>query len=409
MGGSPGADPDLVDALVEQLQALAPGPPPAPEEERRRDWAGGLPAEVLGKVAEKLTAAETRGPGSTLLAITCKGWKEALKQNAIARAGGPEVWRDWGNRFEEGLPAEVLGKIAEKRVAQSEAGWAAQLKMEGWSKREIQREMAKRKREGNCLLVFARVCKEWRQAQLKVGGPLRTRVKTDVILPGSVELAKWALAEGCHCPSLGLRGCPREGQFRSRGNMATVAAFHGHLELVKWLCGEGGFTMDTRVMNYAALSGNLALVQWLWDRGCPLSVDANAFAAEAGHLEVLRWLRAQGAPWCATTCEWAARGGHLETLRWARENGCEWDKGSCWQAAGGGHLEVLQWLRAEDCPWCWLTCYHATSGGHREVLRWARENGCPWHAETRDRAAAELGYADDLGNLVDYHGDPVQQ
>ena len=38
--------------------------------------------------------------------------------------------------------------------------------------------------------------------------------------------------------------------------------------------------------------------------------------------------------------------------------------------------------------------------GHLETLRWARENGCPWDAETQDRAAAELGYTDDLGNLV---------
>ena len=35
------------------------------------------------------------------------------------------------------------------------------------------------------------------------------------------------------------------------------------------------------------------------------------------------------------------------------------------------------------------------------MLRWVRENGCPWPAYTRDRAAAELGYTDDLGNLVD--------
>ena len=37
-----------------------------------------------------------------------------------------------------------------------------------------------------------------------------------------------------------------------------------------------------------------------------------------------------------------------------------------------------------------------------EVLRWLRENGCPWTAATRDRAAVELGYTDDLGNLVDW-------
>ena len=70
-------------------------------------------------------------------------------------------------------------------------------------------------------------------------------------------------------------------------------------------------------------------------------------------------------------------------------------------AAWGGHLEVLQWLRGEGCPWDMETCYEAVDKGHVEVLRWARENGCPWNAGTRYRAAAELGYTDDLGNLVE--------
>ena len=30
-----------------------------------------------------------------------------------------------------------------------------------------------------------------------------------------------------------------------------------------------------------------------------------------------------------------------------------------------------------------------------------------WTAEDRDRAAAELGYTDDLGNLVDWYGNPI--
>ena len=69
-------------------------------------------------------------------------------------------------------------------------------------------------------------------------------------------------------------------------------------------------------------------------------------------------------------------------------------------AAWGGHLEVLQWLRGEGCPWSHLTCSRAVENGNVEVLRWARENGCPWRAYTRDRAAAELGYTDDLGNVL---------
>ena len=56
--------------------------------------------------------------------------------------------------------------------------------------------MEDRERDGNCLFVFARVCKGWRKAQVKVGGPLRTRVASDVLLPGRVALAKWALAGG---------------------------------------------------------------------------------------------------------------------------------------------------------------------------------------------------------------------
>ena len=77
----------------------------------------------------------------------------------------PEEWRDWAG----GLPEDVLGKVAGKVVAPSEAGWAAHLQELGWSEKEIQEMLAKRKRDGNCLFVFARVCKGWRKAQLKVG------------------------------------------------------------------------------------------------------------------------------------------------------------------------------------------------------------------------------------------------
>ena len=65
----------------------------------------------------------------------------------------------------------------------------------------------------------------------------------------------------------------------------------------------------------------------------------------------------------------------------------------------GGNLELVQWLRGKGCPWNKHACQLAVAGGHVEVLRWARENGCPWDAATRDKAEAELGYTDDLGNL----------
>ena len=80
--------------------------------------------------------------------------------------------------------------------------------------------------------------------------------------------------------------------------MAAAAAMYGHLELVKWLCGEGGFAMDKVVMEDAAMSGDLELV---------------------------RWLRGEGCPWDCETSHQAVDQGHVEVLRWARENGCEWE------------------------------------------------------------------------------------
>ena len=44
--------------------------------------------------------------------------------------------------------------------------------------------------------------------------------------------------------------------------MAHAAAEQGHLELVVWLLGEGGFEMDELVMEHAAWSGNEELKQW---------------------------------------------------------------------------------------------------------------------------------------------------
>ena len=220
-----------------------------------------------------------------------------------------DPWRDWAG----GVPQEVLAMIGEALVAQKEAAWAAELKMNGFNEGYINERLEERKSEGRCLFVFARVCKPWRKAQLKVGGPLRTRVGSDVIPPGNVELAKWALAEGC----------PRRGD--GDYTMAHFAASYGHLELVQWLCVAGGFAMDEYVMDEAAAGGNLELVQWLRASGCPGWTSRTcASAAFRGHLELLQWLRANGCPWDKQTTESCVQGGHVEVLRWARENGCAW-------------------------------------------------------------------------------------
>jgi len=390
--------------LATGIRAIAAMPGPIENPLRKTEVAGGLVLQqVTAPIGVLLIIFEARPDAlPQIAALAPKNWRR-LREGGMAGAEegagveqgpegaeapgptggpGPRKVPDWAG----GLPLDVLAKVAETLVAQPEAALAARWKREGIPEATIQEEMANRKRLGPSrgLFVFARVCKPWRKAQLKVGGPLRTRVMSDVIGPGSVTLAKWALAEGC----------PRYHR------MAATAAQFGQMELLKWLCGEGGFAMDERVMRMAASGGNLQVVQWLRGEGCEWDVDACAAGAGHGYLEVLQWLRANGCPWDALTCMFAALRSHLETLRWARENGGDWNKTTCAMAALGGHLQVLQWLRAEGCPWDHWACSQAVDKGHVEVLRWARENGCMWTAPTRDRAAAKLGYTDDLGNLV---------
>ena len=276
----------------------------------------GLPAEeggVEGARRARVAAVEAEGAvlAETLAAkevkVAAKREREALAraEAELAEAGAgagsgpegpdapgdaaavaPEDRRDWA-----GLPEVLLEKVAGKLIAQSELAWAAQLKKQGEVEHRIQWNLAQRKREGNCLFVFARVCRRWRKAQRKVGGPLRTRVPSDVLLPGRVALVKWALAEGC----------PREAS--KYYNMAMEAASHGHLELVRWLCGEGGFAMDEGVMRHAARSGNLELVQRLRGEGYPWDWETCAMAVEYEHVKVLRWLRENGCPWMPLTRE----------------------------------------------------------------------------------------------------------
>ena len=313
------------------MAGAAEGVPP----EEWREWAGcGSPSR--GGSPRLHVGTSLAGPAAIEMYPLPPPAPPAGEAMAVKAGLRREDWRDWA----KGLPVEVLAKVAEKHIAQTEAGEAARLKQRGVREELIQERMADRKRKGNCLFVFARVCREWRKAQLKVGGPLRTRAHSDVIMPGSVALAKWALAEGFPM------------QISTMWTMAHEAAAYGQLELVKWLFGEGGFEMDEemnddRVTNSAASSGNLELVRWL------------------------------------------------------RGKGCDWSTWTCRSAAEAGRLGVLQWLRTNGCPWDKETCDWAVDKGHVEVLRWARENGCLWTAGCRDWAAEKLGYTDDRGNLVD--------
>ena len=98
----------------------------------------------------------------------------------------------------------------------------------------------------------------------------------------------------------------------------------------------------------------------------------------------------------------AAQYGHLELAQWlCGEGGFAANRSMLLSAASGGNLELVQWLWKDGRGLALHAgvTHQAIHKGHREMLRWARENGCPWYAYDRDKAARELGYTDDFGNL----------
>ncbi|KAG5175135.1 hypothetical protein JKP88DRAFT_339299 [Tribonema minus] len=191
---------------------------------------------------------------------------------------------------------------------------------------------------------------------------------------GHQQLVQW-LRQRCAILDWGVRLC-------------RAAAQGGQLEVLQWLCGDGGCAWDERTPSGAAGGGHLALLQWVRANGCPWDEQTCSEAAFGRHLKVLQWARANGCRWNGNACGSAAAGGHLAVLQWARANGCPWDACTCTNAAGNGHVDVLQWARANGCPWDKWTCTYAAQAGHPAVLQWARANGCPLDGRTASAVAA---------------------
>ena len=153
------------------MAGAAPGDRGQLADLRSRPDLNGRPVEVGGQAAGK--------DGSPRFAVRLLSVFSSLVEamQALMPGADPEERRDWAG----GLPDEVLVKVAETLVAKNEADWAAVLDPDDYlGEKYIQEKLAKRKLEGNCLFVFALVCKGWREAQLEVGGRLRTRALSDV-------------------------------------------------------------------------------------------------------------------------------------------------------------------------------------------------------------------------------------
>ena len=186
-----------------------------------------------------------------------------------------------------------------------------------------------------------------------------------------------------------------------------TAASAGYLETVK-LFVDAGMSVNTvtndslriPVLHVAARGGHLEVVRYLVGQGAVMTARDNEgetaliAAAKVGHLEVVRYLVGQGADVTArdnegeTALLWAAfPGGHLEVVRYLVGQGADvnarQNEGATalMAAAGTGHLVMVRYLVSQGADVNarsneGLTALFAAAvAGHREVWDYLLENG----------------------------------
>ncbi|KAF0698728.1 Aste57867_10682 [Aphanomyces stellatus] len=184
---------------------------------------------------------------------------------------------------------------------------------------------------------------------------------------------------------LGHDGCTSEAM--------DWAATHGHFDVVEFLHMHRKEGCTSYAMSGAAANGHAHIVEFLHvhrHEGCfPWALDA---AATAGHESIVRFLhvhRDDGASPAAMNG--AAVNGHASIVVFLHEQRKE---GCTMQAMNGaaerGHLAIVQYLHAHRSEGC---SKHAMNGaaarGHLDVVQWLHEHrseGCSMDA--MDRAAA---------------------
>ncbi|WZN63315.1 hypothetical protein HKI87_07g48630 [Chloropicon roscoffensis] len=226
------------------------------------------------------------------------------------------------------------------------------------------------KLDKNDVCSFALVSKQLREAQVLAGRELVTRPYYWGV--GGLNVASFT-EDWCAYWSRKFIEDHTDSEVIKR--VLYVAARQGCLEVFEKYWSQGpqeklSQLWDERTCGLAAFSGHLEVMKWLRAKGCPWGFQTSYRAAEGGHLEVLQWMRAQDppCPWDKYVCFWAACEGHLEVLRWARSQGCPWGDGMACAAAEGGQLKVLKWL--EFITTNGLNGHDKTKRAYTNTLKW---------------------------------------
>jgi len=235
----------------------------------------------------------------------------------------------------------------------------------------------------------------------------KVSILVDIIRNSYVDLYRWFVPNnGNHKYSANYKR-----------KVCEFAAKSSSFEILQIICDDNKGnnhiynSRDHTILHEAIRIGRLDIVQYLCDKGCCLNSTAGcSIAAKHGHFEILKYLRSKGCDWSQVAYMRAAENGHFDILQYLckdeydslDEDGYVFKRNSliCAYAAKAGRLDILKWLRGIGCRWDESTCIYATKAGHFGILKWAHENGCPWNT-TACTEAAGLERLDVLKYLIE--------
>ena len=167
---------------------------------------------------------------------------------------------------------------------------------------------------------------------------------------------------------------------RYERNFCHKVACTNKLELLRWAreekkCEWSGGTIET-----AARQGNLEMVKYCVANQCPVDSWAFANAAYHGHLEIIKYLHEEvKVRWCSFTAASAVDNGHLHILEYLVERKYDqFEEDACRDAAKYGQLDCLKYLHeTAKAPWDDEAVRFAHENGQPECLQYLLDNDCP--------------------------------
>lgn len=131
-----------------------------------------------------------------------------------------------------------------------------------------------------------------------------------------------------------------------RYDHCASAAEHGYLEILQYLRVHN-CPWDERVADGAIKYGNLENLQWIVQNGCRINSEGAIYlAAYYGHLHIVKWLRSQGYKWGYDFIKITIQNGHHHIIRWVYENNYPFDPIVFSHIMKYGNLELLKWACA---------------------------------------------------------------